>query len=64
MPLVVPVSYIILDMSVHRCTFYELFYVFGKAIAWFGEGHELGVINAQCGEDRWQDAQIPQIDRC
>jgi hypothetical protein len=24
----------------------------------------LGVINAQCGEDRWQDAQIPQIDRC
>lgn len=44
--------------------FWADFYVFGKAIAWFGEGHELGVINAQCGEDRWQDAQIPQIDRC
>ena len=29
----------------------------GQAIAWFGEGHELGVINAQCGEDRWQEPQ-------
>ena len=38
-PLVVPVSYIILDMSVHRCTFYELFYVFGKAI-WQAEMSE------------------------
>ena len=33
----------------------------GQAIAWFGEGHELGVINAQCGEDRWQEPQEPKM---